>query len=431
MTTTEQRTGFRLPWAPEPVIKPVDGAVDGRPESGPDTEEDPPAETGSLPTVEHAGDDEPSIDPTSAEAPVTDEPALATIDPRSTPWPSADEGHPAVIQGDRPPKSVAAPATPSETAPRRRENLLVTGLVRAMRDAALAARQETTVRYAEEAKSRVEAIHIEAADEAASIRRTADEAIAGIRDWSKTEMARIREETEQRIADRRRRLESEVEDHSARTEHRIKRVEEAVASFGSAMDVFFERLLTEEDPGRVAHLAEQLPEPPALEAVDDETWVPFTLDADDAAAAETEAMRGLADLADESRLTDPYAGTDAPAEVEYPEVVEDPEVVERLARFTGPPAGSETAEASTRLSVVGLVSVAAIAGFKRTLGKQPGVIAVAVGSGPSGDFVFTVRHTATTDLRTVIPALEGFGATITGESDDLLSVTANDPDTNH
>jgi hypothetical protein len=425
MTTTEQRTGFRLPWAPEPTIKPVERAVDDHPQADPEIRPEAHAETEGPQAVEHHSGEDPFIDPTSAEAPVTDEPALATIDPRLAPWPSADEGHSSVVGDQHAPETEAVRSTPFEPAPRRRENLLVTGLVRAMRDAALAARGETSARYADEAKARVETIQAEAADEAARIRRAADEAIAGIRDWSKAEMARIKEETEQRITDRRRHLESEVEEHEARTEHKIKRVEEAVASFGATMDVFFERLLIEEDPSRLAGLAEQLPEPPTLESVDDETWVPFTLDADDAAAAETEAMSGLTDLGDESELTDPYETTGPQDDVA------DSEVVERLARFTGPPAGGETAEAVTRLSVTGLVSVAAIAGFKRTLGKQPGVNAVAVASGPTGDFVFTVRHAGTTDLRTVVAALEGFEATITSETDDLLSVTASDPDSNH
>ena len=65
--------------------------------------------------------------------------------------------------------------------------------------------------------------------------------------------------------------------------------------------------------------------------------------------------------------------------------------------------------------VTGLVSVASIAGFKRHLGRVPGVQSVGVSSGPDGEFVFAVTHGADVVLRDAIPTLPGFGARVTGD----------------
>ena len=228
MATTDQRSGFRLPWASE--------ARPGAPLNAqtPPAPDSPPVAEGTT-----------TADPTTAEATEMQE---ATTDPRSMSWPDSDTNaeHPSFE------------AEPVAAKPRR-ENLLVTGLVRAMRDAATSARQETAARFADEAKTRVETIHAQAADETAELRKEADAEIVEIRDWSKAEMARIREETDKRIADRKQHLESEIERHGARVEHRIERVQAAIAEFERQMETFFVHLLAEEDPARLAGLAEQLP----------------------------------------------------------------------------------------------------------------------------------------------------------------------------
>jgi flagellar hook-length control protein FliK len=495
MATTEQKTGFRLPWASEPRINTLaDGA-----------DPEPP---------------EASTEPTITEDTVTQDSGTATFDPRSMPWPTMN-GNPETdpeVTTEAPAPEPTPPVAPA-AAKARRDNPLVAGLVRAMRDAAQSAQAEALARFAEAAKARIESIHADSGETAAAIRHQTDQDIAGIREWSKAEMARIREETDERIADRKRKLELEVDDHAARVEHRIELVKNAVTTFESEMESFFKALLAEEDPAKLAGFAEQLPEPPAL---DDESqfgnWVPTrTLDADNAAAAEAELMADLqvtdADAADdgtaediESIDPDVLIGTadavatdgetetetaqavaaEAVAETETPEAVaaeaetETPEAVaaeavaeteteaepvmveavasepeaeatstevaeataepvsetpaadgddaaiERLATFTDPASGRE-ARISTRLSVVGLVSVASIAGFKRAVSRAPGVSGVSVASGPNGDFIFTVQHAASTDLRTVVPELDGFAASITGDADGVLTVSASEP----
>ncbi len=83
---------------------------------------------------------------------------------------------------------------------------------------------------------------------------------------------------------------------------------------------------------------------------------------------------------------------------------------------------------STRVVVVGLVSVASIAGFKRHLGRVTGVQSVGVSSGPDGEFVFMVTHAPEITLRDAIATLPGFSARVTGETSEGISVTAHDPE---
>ena len=427
MATTEQRSGFRLPWA-----------SDARPGTS-DEDQTPPA-ADAPPDPEGA-----TTTPTAAEATEMQDTTLP--DPRLMAWPEADNspGHAAPAGDasvDDPWATASASADLDEDAPvshapapvavakPRRDNLLVTGLVRAMRDAAASAREETAARFAEEAKARVEAIHADSADEATELRKQADAEIVEIREWSKAEMARIREETDERIADRKRRLEADVDGHAARVEHRIEGVQAAVAEFERRMDTFFEALMAEEDPARLAGLAEQLPEPPSLDLEDLDvpsasslSFPVDVLDSRGAAAAEAEAFAGL-DLSAEGDDDTTSTDDDGPADA-----IPDEDVARRLEAFSTPAATAEAV--TTELAVVGLVSVASIAGFKRALAKSHGVRSVSVASGPNGDFVFTVSHDPEADLRSTVPSLDGFQAVITNDADGVLSITATDPESVH
>jgi hypothetical protein len=89
------------------------------------------------------------------------------------------------------------------------------------------------------------------------------------------------------------------------------------------------------------------------------------------------------------------------------------------------PAGSAT---TTQVVVVGLVSVASIASFKRHLGRIPGVQSVGVSSGPDGEFVFAVNHAEDVSLRDVVPTVPGFQARVTNAGDGVVNVTAHDPE---
>jgi hypothetical protein len=83
---------------------------------------------------------------------------------------------------------------------------------------------------------------------------------------------------------------------------------------------------------------------------------------------------------------------------------------------------------STQVVVVGLVSVASIATFKRQLGRLPGVKNVGVSSGPDGEFIFTVGHGSDTSLTTLVPTLPNFQARVVSERDGVLNVSAHDPE---
>ncbi len=92
------------------------------------------------------------------------------------------------------------------------------------------------------------------------------------------------------------------------------------------------------------------------------------------------------------------------------------------------PAKSADTATTTQVVVVGLVSVASIASFKRHLGRIPGVQSVGVSSGPDGEFVFAVNHSGDVSLRDVVPTVPGFQARVTNAGDGVVNVTAHDPE---
>jgi hypothetical protein len=120
---------------------------------------------------------------------------------------------------------------------------------------------------------------------------------------------------------------------------------------------------------------------------------------------------------------------DAAPEVEEIPTIGDDALAARLAHLV-PDADAAPADVTTtRVVVVGLVSVASIAGFKRHLSRVAGVQSVGVSSGPDGEFVFAVAHGPEVVLRDAVALLPGFGARVTGETDGGLTVTAHDPET--
>lgn len=389
MTTTEQRSGFRLPWASDP-------SADALKKAGPDAATDAASEVSA-----EAHDVNPASTPD--EGTVPGDSRTISADPQAVPWPTSDASRGADVPNG------TVPETPTDRPKPRPANPLVAGLIRVMREAAETARQEALAKFAEAVKARTEQIQTESATESAEIRRASEHDVAEIRDWSKVQTARLREETDQRIAARRRRLELDSEDHTARIKHRVEHVQGSVGAFETRMEAFFRTLLAEDDPALLAGFAEQLPEPPDLEDENDlADWAPSrTLDPDDAAAAEAAALSDL-------DLGDPY--TD-----------EDDESVPGSGATSPEASIVEGAPTLTHLSVVGLLSVASIAGFKRAVAKAAGIESVSVTSGPGGDFVFSVRHGATVDLGAVVGGLEEFSASVTKNKDGALSVTASEP----
>jgi len=424
MAQTDSRPAFRLPWAPD------------RSDS-------------DQPTEDAATEVAVAQAPDSAEALVTSDITEAT-------------------------------ATPTVKRPTK----FMAELSHAMQVAAASARDETMTRFVAEAKTVVEEIHAASTVEAAALRRRADDDVAAVREWSKTEIARIREEAEARIATRKLGLDGEMDAHGHVIEARVERVTATVADFETRMTTFFEHLLAEEDPTRIATMAETMPDPPDLAGVAasiaEPEVAPFdpvptghvsnsvpspaalaaaeaahttqTSEAADAAqvsaaaahttetseateAAEVSAAAAAqvaATLAETDAAPD-FAAAEAEAAAFTSELDDDdtPPAAEDIPATVAEAVSGPIAESgltTSRVVVLGLVSVASIATFKRSLGRVPGISTISVASGPDGEFVFTVNHEAGFGLGGAITALPGFEARITGEHAGGLEVTAHDPD---
>jgi hypothetical protein len=342
-----------------------------------------------------------------------------------------------------PPAPAPAPSGPSGAAPARRATKFMAELSHAMQAAAEHARNETMERFQTEAKAVVEDIRASATTEVTELRRKADEDVAAIRDWSKTEIARIREETEARIAARKNGLEAEIESHASTIDARAERVTAVVAAFEAEMGAFFDRLNAEEDPTRIATMAEAMPDPPSLQAVAAsivavEPPAPVTTSPDqppepvvepgpelapeseiDFAAAEAEAMS----FEGEPGTLGDQDDTGSEGTFETPETAE---------AASGPAApefdAAPDAHVTTRVVVAGLISVASIANFKRSLGRIQGVSSIGVSSGPDGNFVFTVSHVGGLPLSREVASLAAFDSRVTSEADGELQVTAHERD---
>jgi hypothetical protein len=315
MTTSEKR-GFHLPWGAEnrrdeagvagstpvgaltaatdlaPALAPAPTASGG-PRSGSTLRRGQLDDLGRgpfdlAPASESAA---AAPDPTDTLVEVVDpappKPAAAKTDDPPVAWPDIDRrDSPTHLASDAPPPPVRPAVVVDGTgAPSKRSNPLVAGLVKAMRDAARSARDETTTRMRADATARVDEIRAEAAAAGLSLKKRADEDIAGIREWSRAEAARIKQETETRIAARRTELVRQAQAHATETDRYMEEVKATIAGFETEMERFFEILLAEDDPGRLATLAERLPEPPVFARR-------RPIDGEDAPAARTRAASG-------------------------------------------------------------------------------------------------------------------------------------------
>jgi hypothetical protein len=422
--TTDSRTGFRAPWS-------TDQDEDEAPGAGPDSSD---ARGGSP------SDGFPARAADASSAPTA----------RVNPWASA---------GQAPPAGGPAPAG--------RQAQFLLELRRAMQQAAESAREESLARFQVEAKTIIEAVHSQSAEGAEALRHRAEEDVAAIREWSKAEIARIRDEAESRISGRRLELETQVERHAAVIEREIERIHRRGEAFESEMATFFEHLFAEDDPARFAMLARNLPEPPAMEvdpglaaglswsspdvedrdgSADEPTNDGFQVAGeageavDDAAAVDREDAPLDPRLVALGLTSDDAAAAEAEALASIDEVPADDEIVAiddsalaaRLAGLVpmGTAAdGSAHGTASTRVVVVGLVSVSSIAGFKRQLSRTSGVQTVGVSSTAEGDFIFDVTHQAGVDMAAVVPTLAEFRPVVGSIEGDTVHVTATDPGT--
>jgi hypothetical protein len=485
MAQTDARPGFRLPWNSERS-------------NSEQTEID---ETAQADGVDGGSDWQSSEDAVGVESPETGEAAETE---------SAE----------------AAQAVAPDAKPARRSTKFMEDLSRAMQAAAEEARTQTLGQFEADAKNHIEQIHGRLTSETADLRRKADDDVAAHREWSKLEIARIREETEGRITARKSLLENEIASHAGQIEREVQIVQGRVSEFEAEMAAFFERLLAEDDPTRIATMAERLPEPPPFDTVAESAAAAALAETlvDEAASDETVTGENTVETTDETSAETTAADDDAPTDDETATVgeatdgVNVPEdfEIDREAAFAAVQAAAEAAasaevatdaanraedladltmgmigshdadgdgtespdfgaaeveaaasvdgdtgeiteignddlaarlaglvpgkssgkahaseSAATQVVVVGLVSVASIASFKRHLGRVSGVQSVGVSSGPDGEFVFAVHHSADVVLRDAIPSLPSFQARVTNAADGVLNVTAHDPESDH
>jgi hypothetical protein len=467
----QQKRGFRLPWAAERGDDEASVAATLDPElldSAPAAENDDPADghvdraAGQPAMSRDAAPAASEVPDASAEAEMIDADSLQDhIDRASSDgqWPTSDRATPPDAEardaaesadtadadtppatGETAPEATRAPTSSAGGAPKaagggpqsrsgKRENPIVAGLVKAMREAAVASRSETTTRLQAEASARIEAIRAESTEEAAALRKRVDDDIAGIREWSKVEMARIKAETEHRIEERRGDAINESQRHLDAVEKLVEQVQATVSAFEADMDRFFKRLLAENDPAALAALAEQAPDAPDLtgELSKPGGWTTRAgdgsdeADRDDEAPASGQPLEAHAAAAAEAAASE---GLDLSTAEEWPAAVM--EAARRADTTEAADAAATDSAAASRLLVDGLTSVADISAFKGAVGGLPGVRSVSVSTGERGVFVYTVNHDQETDLATELTALSGFAVDVTASSDDGLTVTAHE-----
>ena len=313
------------------------------------------------------------------------------------------------------------PAESAAGASRRRDNPLVAGLVRAMREAARTARDETVSALHADAAARTEAIRAQSAVAVTELKKLAEADVVSIKDWSRAELARVRAETETRIEDRRTQLVAETEAAGRAAENLMARLHETLEAFEAEMGQFFDVLLAEDDPARLAGLAERMPTAPDLEAFP-------TAEADAEPVTEPEP----AVTADAVATDDPSADAVTAESDGATQETGDPRLG-WLDHLDSDAAAAAEAEAlagldrHTNLVVSGLSSVAGIAAFKSVLVHVDGVSAVSVTAGANGDVLFTVTHDGQSDLRDAIQAMEAFETHLIADDGDTLSVAAREP----
>src|SRR5262245_203747 len=185
MSNNEKR-GFRLPWGGE--RSPEDGAGAAtleRLDATADTTDD--IGTGPFRLATDQPDTSSEAAMIDSEASMTESAAAPPASDADAPsgWPTTDRrgANATTTDVERPQIYVDGAVRPA-----RRDNPLVAGLVKAMREAAVASRAETTARLQAEATARVETIRTNATSESAELKKRADDDVAEIRDWSKTEL---------------------------------------------------------------------------------------------------------------------------------------------------------------------------------------------------------------------------------------------------
>lgn len=480
MATTDTRPGFRLPWASDhrsaddqAAEETVDQAVDAAapasdaPETphAPDTPEDGP-EADVTPTTEATTPAWPTTTGASADAGRAGAPAGS---------PSAGYRPTKFLADLTKAMQVAAQAEREETLARYRAD------AKAFTEQVRADTADRAADYRKQADDDVAAIRDWSKAEMARIREETEHRIGDRKGELERQLQRHADRIDQAVG----RVEGRVEEFEAemaRFFERLLAVDDPTAFAAMAASMPEPPPFASDPDAEAPHVGRPEPAPAAvvesLKAPVDPAWA----DLPEVAAAATEAepaavveqaSEATAELADVPEPTaeathhqdltsladepvDPrisalgltpseFAAAEAEAAVDAGaaasgdgsddggpvELVDEASVAARIAGLI--PAEPSDADHSgtivnTQVTVLGLVSVASIAGFKRHLARVPGIQSVSVSSGPDGEFVFTTVHHDDVVLRDVITTLPGFQARVTDSGDGVLQVSARDPE---
>src|SRR5262245_14152225 len=200
MATTDQRSGFRLPWS-----------SDRSHESQPADEAAPSADE----TVAETLDENPEwpdsdlnrrLGLAAQPRPADTIESTETVAPTG---PAAEE--PAMLEQD-------TATAPARTTVPKKPSKLMADLSAAIRATADSAREQSLAQMDADVMQVVEAIRSGSKEGEDALRKQSDEDIAAIKEWSRAEIARVKEETDGKIDTRKTTLTAELGAHAAAIE---------------------------------------------------------------------------------------------------------------------------------------------------------------------------------------------------------------------
>ncbi len=169
---------------------------------------------------------------------------------------------------DRSASDAPAVATAGEsTNDRVPARAFVTELAHAMQAAAEHQREATNAEVEAITSAHLERVRARAVAEAEELRRKAQQDIDAINAWQEAEAERIRAEAVRRIVVRGEELDGHLVRHAALIDSEVDQIAGVVADYQLRLSDYFDRLTAESNPGVIARLADQMPEPPDLARV--------------------------------------------------------------------------------------------------------------------------------------------------------------------
>ena len=431
MTANQRRSGFRLPWLSEDDDPGAEGGA-ASPSPSPDVDPaaaaDPPAPAtnGSTPTIPAPADPTPALEPT-AVAHTADEHSGSVLPQTPAPQPA-----PGPAPTAQPTAQPAADEPPGE---------FLRDLIAAMRAVADEARASGVTKVKADADEAVRRLEADAERRRDELRQRAEADVNGVAEWARAEAERIKAEAEQRVAARQAQLEQQLAAEGTRSDAEAEALRSRVRDYERELDAYHAQLGEINDPAAFAAAAKRMPRPPDLTpppapSVDVAPAPVAATPAAAVASGDTPTAPGAEPI--DASPADPSAQVH-PAEEEVlaarlaaldekPEPNPDPvaapgDATPAPAPVITPDPAPPASETTTDIVVKGLGSFGAITGFRQSLSAQPGIAAVALSLGQTGEFVFRATHATGFDLAGAIGAMEGDNATVEPRPDGGLRVT--------